>query len=138
MKVAWDVPRATHTYLVDNLLSCGISNVKQQLVSRYVNFFKNLLKSHSREVKVVASIVARCARSPTGRNLMNIQVETGMDPWREEAWKVGQAVKTAEVPGREGWSVQYLAKLIRAKKEKETMCESVEDIKELIESLCTS
>jgi hypothetical protein len=80
VKVAWDVPRATHTYLVDNLLSCGISNVKQQLVSRYVNFFKNLLKSDSREGKVVASIVARCARSPTGRNLMNIQVETGMDP----------------------------------------------------------
>ena len=112
--------------------------MKQQLVSRYVNFFKNLLKSNSREVKVVASIVARCARSPTGRNLMNIQVETGMDPWREEAWKVGQAVKTAEVPGREGWRVQYLAKLIRAKKEMETMCEPVEDIKELIESLCTS
>ena len=138
VKVAWDVPRATHTYLVDNLLSCGISNVKQQLVSRYVNFFKNLLKSHSREVKVVASIVARCARSPTGRNLMNIQVETGMDPWREEAWKVSQAVKTAEVPGREGWRVQYLAKLIRAKKEMDTMCEPVEEIKELIDSLCTS
>jgi hypothetical protein len=42
------------------------------------------------------------------------------------------------VPGREGWRVQYLAKLIRAKKEMETMCEPVEEIKELIESLCTS
>ena len=55
VKVAWDVPRATHTYLVDNLLSCGLLNVKQQLVSRFVKFFRNLLKSHSPEVKVVAN-----------------------------------------------------------------------------------
>ena len=105
VKVAWDVPRATHTYLVDNLLSCGLLNVKQQLVSRFVNFFRSLLKSQSKEVKVVASIVARCARSTTGRNLMNIQVETNMDPWREEAWKIRQAVKFKEVPDREGWRV---------------------------------
>jgi hypothetical protein len=72
------------------------------------------------------------------RKLMNIQVETGMDPWREEAWNVGQAVKIAEVAGREGWRVQYLVKLITAKKEIETMCEPVEEIKDLIESLCTS
>ena len=138
VKVAWDVPRATHTYLVDNLLSCGLLNVKQQLVSRFVNFFRSLLKSQSKEVKVVASIVARCARSTTGRNLMNIQVETNMDPWREEAWKIRQAVKFEEVPDREGWRVQYLAKLIRAKQEMETRCEPVEEIERLIGSLCTS
>ena len=138
VKVAWDVPRATHTYLVDNLLSCGLLNVKQQLVSRFVNFFRSLLKSQSTEVKVVASIVARCARSITGRNLKNIQLETKMDPWREEAWKIRQSVKLEEVPDREGWRVQYLAKLIRAKQEMETRCEPVEEIERLIGSLCTS
>ena len=107
VKVAWDVPRATQTYFVDNLLSCNLLSVKEQLVSRFVNFFRNLLKSRSTEVKVVASIVARCGGSPIGRNLMNIQVETKMDPWKEEAWKIRQAVKLEELPGREGWRVQY-------------------------------
>ena len=101
--------------------------MKQQLVSRFVNFFRNLLKSHSTEVKVVASVVARCARSTTRRNLMNIQVETKMDPWRKEAWKIGQAVKSEEVLGRECGRVQYL--LIRAKQEMDTMCAPVEKIK---------
>ena len=49
-----------------------------------------------------------------------------------------KAVKTAVVPGRKGWRVQYLVKLIRAKKELVTVCEAVEEIKELIESSCTS
>ena len=138
VKVAWDVPRATHTYIVDNLLSCGLLNVKQQLVSRFVSFFRNLLKSHSTEVKVVANIVARCGRSTTGRNLMNIQVETKMDPWKDEAWRIREAVKLTEVPDREGWRVQYLAKLIKAKQEMKTRCEPIDEIEKLIESLCTS
>ena len=53
--------------------------------SRFVNLCKNLLKSRSREVKVVANIIARHARSDIGSNLVNIQVETGMGPWKEEA-----------------------------------------------------
>jgi hypothetical protein len=138
VKVARDVPRSTHTYLVDNLLSGGLFNVKQQLVGRFVNFLKKLLTSHSPEVKVVANIVARCARSTTGRNLMNIQRETNLDPWREDAWRVRHSVKMADVPDREGWRVQYLAKLIGARQELETRCENVDEIDTLIQSLCSS
>ena len=39
IKITWDVPRSTHSYLVDNLLASGHLSVKQQLAGRYINFF---------------------------------------------------------------------------------------------------
>ena len=69
VKLAWNVPRSTHTYLVDNLLGVNHLSVKRQLLSRYIKFFKGLLKSKSCEVKLLANIVARDVRSVTGKNL---------------------------------------------------------------------
>ena len=138
VKMAWDVPRSTHTWLVDNLLASGFLSVKQQLVGRYVNFVRGLLKSLSPEVKTVANMVTRCARSTTGKNMMNIQRETGLDPWRSQAWMVREHISKAEVPVGEGWRVQYLAKLLHARKEMETKSQDVEEINLLIESLCSS
>ena len=81
VKLAWNVPRSTHTYLVDNLLGINHLSVKKQLLSRYIKFFKGLLKSKSNEVKLLANIVARDVRSVTRRNLNFIEKETGLDPW---------------------------------------------------------
>ena len=138
VKLTWDVPRSTHTYLVDNLLAAGFFSVKQQLAGRFVNFFHSLMKSLSPEVKIVASMVARCARSTTGKNLMNIERETRLDPWTVQAWRVRNQVKRAEVPNGDGWRVHYLAKLLEARKEMDIKCQNVEDITPLIESLCSS
>ena len=68
VKLAWDIPRSTHTYLVENLFGVNHVSHKKQLLARYVNFLKSLMKSISNEVKVVANIVARDIRSVTGKN----------------------------------------------------------------------
>ena len=34
IKLAWQVPWGTHTYMVDMLLSCGISHVRSDILSR--------------------------------------------------------------------------------------------------------
>ena len=73
VKLAWKVPRSTHTFLVDNLLAAQFYTVKQQLLSRYVHFVKKLLSSNSPEVCMVVNMVARCARSTTGSNLLKIE-----------------------------------------------------------------
>ena len=88
VKLTWDVPRSTHTYLVEDVLAKDFLTVKQQLVGRYVGFFRALLKSKSPEVQIVASMVGRCALSTTGSNLMKIQRETGHDPWVDDSWKI--------------------------------------------------
>ena len=137
-KVVWGVPRSTHTYLVDNLLLAKFLSVKQQLVGRFINFVRRLMNSSSPEVCVVANMVARCARSTTGKNLKNIERETGMDPWTNQSWSVQQAIQRREVPGGEGWRIQYLAKLLNARLEMEAESEDLEEINDIINSLCSS
>ena len=65
VKLTYDVPRSTHTFLVDNVLARDFLTVKQLLVGRFVKFFGRLRKSISREVQVVANIVGRCATHDT-------------------------------------------------------------------------
>ena len=70
VKLAWDVPRATHTYLVDNLLSGGIPSMRSSILARYCKFYKGLRASNSLAVRVVASICSSDVRSTTGSNLL--------------------------------------------------------------------
>ena len=35
VKLAWDVPRATHTYLVDNLLAGGLPSIRSSVLIRF-------------------------------------------------------------------------------------------------------
>ena len=56
--------------LVDNLLAVQFFTVKQQLLSRFVNFVKKLVNSNSPGVCISANMVSRCARSTTRRNLL--------------------------------------------------------------------
>ena len=71
VKLAWGVPRATHTYLVDNLLSGGIPSIRASVLSRYCKFFNSVKTSPSLEVRVVANLAAAYIRSSTGNNLFN-------------------------------------------------------------------
>ena len=138
VKLTWNVPRSTHLYLVDCLLAADFYTVKQQLAARFVSFFRSLRESLSPEVRIVANMVGRCVRSNTGKNLANIERETGLDPWRSQAWKVRDMMKRVEVPDKEGWRPQYLMKLLMARKELDTKCSDVSEISKLIESLCSS
>ena len=134
----YDVPRSTHTYLVEDVLAKDFQTVKQQLVGRYVGFFRALLKSKSPEVQIVASMVGRCALSTTGSNLINIQRETGHDPWVEDSWKIQCSVTRAEVPLQDAFRVQYLKKLITARQEKKSQALETDELDRLIDSLCSS
>ena len=138
VKLTWNVPRATHSFLVDNLLAAQFFTVKQQLLSRYVNFLKKLMRSTSPEVTTVANMVARCARSTTGSNLMKIERETNLDPWTTPAWMIRETVQRAEVPPMKGWKVQYLGKLLDARQDLENRCETTDEISSLIDDLCRS
>ena len=138
VKTAWSLPRSTHTFIVENLLARDFLTVKQQLVGRFVNFFKSLLLSKSPEVKMMANIAGRCARSTTGKNLLNIQIKTSLDPWVTPARKVRAAVEKSSVPVNEKWRLQYLMKLIEARQEMKATSENTDDVTTLIDSLCSS
>ena len=138
VKLAWDVPRSTHTYLVDQLLAVNHCSIKKQLLSRYVKFHKGLLKSKSVEVQVLANVVSRDIRSVTGKNLAHIETVTGLDPWRTNSTKVSESVPDAEVPEADMWRLPLLCQYLFQRMEMETNLEDTKNISSLIDSLCSS
>ena len=77
IKLAWDCPRGTRTYLVQQVLACGTSSARTDILTRYSKFFKGLRNSPSREVAVLANLVARDRRSVTGSNVKLVMQKSG-------------------------------------------------------------
>ena len=138
VKLAWDIPRSTHTYIVEDVLAKDFFTVKQQLVGRFVDFFQKLLKSPSSEIRVVANMAGRCAQSTTGGNLHKIQLETGLDPWQVSGWKFKESIGRSRVTRQDAFRVQYLRKLLDARTEIRSRAEDSQEVDVLINSLCSS
>ena len=56
VKLAWQVPRATHTYFVYHLLNCGMTSVRMDIMARYTKFVRGLMASPSMEVMVMCGL----------------------------------------------------------------------------------
>ena len=139
VKLSWDLPRETHVYYVDNLLACGYSTIRQQVLSRYVKFFRTLLKSPCKEVAVVARIVGRDASTNTGRNILNLSLETRLCP-RTSPLSQFRDVLSAPVPVPPGqdWTISLLKNYLSIRKKHQTACEDTSYIDGLLDSLCST
>ena len=67
------VPRSTYTYMVEGFLACSQVSLRIQILSRYPAFYRKLLVSPSREVRMLSKMVSADPRSPTCRNLKYIR-----------------------------------------------------------------
>ena len=140
VKLAWGVPRATHTYLVDNLLSAGIPSVRASVLARYCRFFESVRASSSIEVMVVANIAAADIRSMTGNNLFNLKKEANMDITKENIGKARMVLLNTRtsVPDQDKWRLACLKKFFSQKFQLEANHQSSELVDSLIDSLCSS
>merc|ERR1719186_1998231 len=59
VKLTWQVPRATHSYFVEHLLSCGLSSVRVDTLGRYTKFIRGLQSSPSMEVAVMCGVAKK-------------------------------------------------------------------------------
>ena len=66
VRLTWSVPRATMTYLLQQVLSAGMTSAKVDIMARYRNFFHCLRKSPCYEVAVLPNLTIRDIRSATG------------------------------------------------------------------------
>ena len=138
--LTWDCPRATRTYLVQNVLSCGFSSARTDILARYVKFFKGLLWSASWEVRYLARLVSRDRSTVTSCNLRMVEEASGLDPWVDTADRIGAAVKNREmvgVPDTDRWRLKYLASLLQQRMVAKyiTNEEEEEQLSKMIESL---
>ena len=117
-KLAWDVPRNCHTYLVEDVLAAGVASLEASLLQRFYGFFRSLLASPSHEVVVVALLAGRDVRSTVGSNLTLLRNKTGLDPWTAGRCQLKAALELAtrkEVPELDYWRPQLLQKLLSAR-----------------------
>ena len=140
IKLAWHVPRSTHTYLLDHLLDVGLCHIRTDILTRYCKFFKRLLNSASTEVRIMANISSRDIRSTTGSNIRNLEAETKLDLWSASPRQVRKVLeeKVVKVPDRDKWRIGFLGRLLTERGDSFYRGEEVQAITELIDSLCSS
>ena len=140
IKLAWQVPRGTHTYFVDRMLACGISHTRDDILARYVTFLKALRKSPSKEVSVLVNIVGRDIRTTTGNNLHLVRDLTGLDPWSCSSGQVKKVLgdRLSKVPAQDMWRLGYPVKLLEKRGEAHHQMLDTLQLTELIDSLCVN
>ena len=113
VKLTYDCPRYTKTWIVENLLAKEFIPVKTELMSRYITFYQSLLTSASDEVCFLVKTVTEDVRSTPSRNLNLIRQETGLDPLRSSAMQVKLETKKLEIPEKDSWRLETLEFLLK-------------------------
>ena len=137
VKLSYDIPRSTHTYLVQNSLASDFLPVKTELMARYTKFYKSLQNS-STEISALVNIVSKDARSTTARNLALISEETGSDVKFLTPVQVRQLVKVPPTPVNHLWRAPLLFKLLQERSDLEQSLQDTKVITTVINSLCSS
>ena len=137
-KLCWEVPRVTHTYFVESILASQFKSFSTSIKSRYIRFFDGLRKSNSTEVQLLAELVGRDASSTTGKNLVMLERETGLNPWSTTPGQVKDALAAIvkPVPQQDEWRLGCLQKLLVQRYNLKRQALDTEDISTLIDSLC--
>ena len=142
-KLLWDVPRSTHTYFVQEVLTPNIQSLELRILRNFVGFFQSLLCSPSTEISVLARLSARDIRSSLGKNLKIIRDITGLDPWIASKKHLRSALELGlqtPVPEVDFWRTKYLAKLLAERSEAHYRADEEEvcRLSSLMESLVTN
>ena len=142
VKLTWQVPRSTHTYFLEHLLSCGHTSVRTDILARYTKYVSGLRTSPSMEVAVMFGVVHGDLRTVTGRNVAMIRQETGVDPVSSSPWDVKKKLieNVTRVPEVDQWRMDYLARLLTERGEASYRVEDtvVLRLSALIDSLCVN
>ena len=143
VRLIWGCPLWTRTYFVQQLLCCGHTSAKVDILLRYVKFFHSLRFSASQEVQVLCRYVARDVQSVTGKNLQLVKEISQLDPRTCSYGKLKAALITAElveVPQQDKWRLPYLCSLLAQRREAHVQAREADEkrIEELIESLVTN
>ena len=139
VKLCYDVPRSTFTYLVEGWFVAGMTPLRNQVISRYPGFYRKLLTSPSREIRGLARIVSNDPRSTTCRNLRFLRNKTGMNqPESYSSLRIKAALPVQAVPECEKWRLGLLASLLMVRSEKHLRVEDTRSICAMIDSLCST
>ena len=139
IKLTWDCPRETRNYLVQQVLSCGMTSARLDIMSRYAKFFKGLRTSTSREVATLANLMGRDVQTTTGKNIRLIEESSGLSVWITGQEKLKEALAENEIvtiDDADKWRIPLLGKLLGHKQELSYLGAKLELTSDLVNSLC--
>ena len=144
VKLAFNVPRQTRTFLVNHLLALNMVSAREEILARFTEFVNKLVLSPCREVRVMAALTSHDAKTVTGRNVALIEQESGLEVAGASVWQFRSSLVAArpEVPAADVWRPSYLEKLLDDRSNHDDGDEQEEakawEVRreELIQSLC--
>ena len=139
IKLSYGIPRNTFTYLVEGYFAAGLVTLRHQVISRYPGFFRNLLSSPSKEVRLLSRIVASDPRSTTCTNLRYVESLTGFSqPELYSSHRIRASLPRKEVPENETWRLGLISSLMKLKDEKYLRSADSKTICAMLDSLCST
>ena len=115
------------------------TSLRNQLLARYPGFYRKLLSSPSKEVRVIARMVSADPRSTTCRNLRYLREVTKIDSAENySAWRMRDSLPVQNVPEKEMWCIGLLNRLMGLRSEKYKMVQDTNSICAKIDSLCST
>ena len=139
VKFVFGLPRTTYTYLVEGHFAKGTESLRNQIYVRYSSFYRKLITSPSKEVRILARMVRYDPRSVTCKNLSLLNIKSSLNNvYMYSRIRLKEALPSQEVPVEERWRLGLLNSLLLLKNEKMRRFESIVDICAMIESLCST
>ena len=138
VKLTWNVPRSTYTYIVENLLARDSRTLRNHIYSRYSKFFQNLLNSSSKEVSFLAKIVSHDSQSVTHNNIQLIEKASGCSPWDFSTWRIKTGLTIKPIPANDEWRISLLSKMLEYRMKEEKLMNNTDNLSKMIDSLCDS
>ena len=116
VKLTWSCPRWTKTFLLQQVLSCGGTSARTEILGRYAKFSQGLRTSVSQEVRALFNFVARDLQTTTAKNLKFVTEQSGTDVWTVSPGRLRQELhgyQMVDTPAQSGWRVSCLSSLLR-------------------------
>ena len=105
--------------MVEGYFAKDRPSLRNQVLSRYPGFFRKLMSSPSKEVRMLARMVASDPRSTTCKNLRYLRERTGLDqPEVFSSWRIKADMPVQSVPDHEKWRLGLLSKLLEMRQTK--------------------
>ena len=138
VKRVFRLPLNTFTYLVEGHLGVSTLPLRVQVLSRLPKFYRRLVESPSKEVKLLAGLATRDARTVLACNLAHVSELAGLNCKVEGAAAVRSALPLQTVPECESWRVGLLDILLKTRADLERLQSDTKRVIAMISSLCTT
>ena len=140
----WGLPFNAHRYLVEELAG---EHAHSMLITRFVSFIQNLVKSSKRAVHIMLHKVAGDVSSVTGRNIRMIEELTGnkVDIFKTSIMKLKRYVRYCPIESQDNWRGNFIKEITNLKQnvlvlenDKSESFMSIDELDEILNFICTS